>query len=53
VRDADVLVTALRRLFDEPGLAERVGAGGRELLAGRDWPTLAGRHRDVYVEVDR
>lgn len=53
VRDAGVLVTALRRLLEDPGLAARVGAGGRELLAGRDWTTLAGRHRDVYAEVCR
>jgi glycosyltransferase involved in cell wall biosynthesis len=53
VRDAGVLVTALRRLLDDPELATRVGAGGRELLAGRDWGTLAARHRDVYAEAGR
>lgn len=53
VRDADVLVTALRRLLEDPGLAAQVGAGGRELLAGRDWDTLAARHRDVYGQVCR
>jgi glycosyltransferase involved in cell wall biosynthesis len=51
VRDADVLVTALRRLLDDPVLAKAVGAAGRELLAGRDWDTLAARHRDIYAAV--
>jgi glycosyltransferase involved in cell wall biosynthesis len=53
VRDADVLVTALRRLLDDPVLAKTVGAAGRELLDGRDWDTLAARHRDIYAEVGR
>jgi glycosyltransferase involved in cell wall biosynthesis len=53
VRDADVLVTALRRLLDDPVLAKDVGAAGRELLAGRDWDTLAARHREVYAAVAR
>ena len=51
VRDVDVLVTALRRLLDDPALAKDLGAAGRELLAGRDWDTLAERHRDVYAAV--
>jgi glycosyltransferase involved in cell wall biosynthesis len=53
VRDADVLVTALRRLLGDPAFAASVGAGGRELLAGRDWETLAARHREVYAAVAR
>jgi glycosyltransferase involved in cell wall biosynthesis len=53
VRDADVLVTALRRLLDDPALAKAVGDGGRELLAGRDWGTLAARHRDIYAGLRR
>ncbi len=53
VRDADVLVTALRRLLGDPALAARVGAGGRELLAGRDWTALAARHRAIYTGVAR
>ncbi len=53
VRDADVLVTALRRLLDDPAFAARVGAGGRGLLAGRDWDTLAARHRSIYAEARR
>ena len=53
VRDADVLVTALRRLLDDPVLAKEIGAAGRELLTGRDWDTLAARHREVYAAVAR
>jgi glycosyltransferase involved in cell wall biosynthesis len=53
VRDADVLVTALRRLLDDPVLAKAVGDAGRELLAGRDWDTLAARHRDIYAAARR
>ncbi|MEJ2867121.1 glycosyltransferase family 4 protein [Actinomycetospora sp. OC33-EN08] len=51
VRDVDVLVTALRRLLDDDALARRVAAGGRSLLDGRDWDTLAARHRDLYAEL--
>ncbi|WP_033414514.1 glycosyltransferase family 4 protein, partial [Actinomycetospora chiangmaiensis] len=51
VRDVDVLVTALRRLLADPALAARVAAGGRDLLTGRDWPTLAERHRALYAEL--
>jgi glycosyltransferase involved in cell wall biosynthesis len=53
VRDAGVLVTALRRLLEDPPFAARVGAGGRDLLDGRDWDTLARRHREVYAEAGR
>ncbi|MDL5157783.1 glycosyltransferase family 4 protein [Actinomycetospora termitidis] len=49
VRDVDVLVTALRRLLDDPALAARVAAGGRSLLDGRDWQTLAACHHELYA----
>ena len=51
VRDAGALVDGLRRLLDEPGLAARVAAGGRELVAGHSWAALAATHAEVYRTV--
>jgi glycosyltransferase involved in cell wall biosynthesis len=51
VRDADVLVTAIARLLDDPGLRARVAAGGAALGADRTWPAIAGAHRELYERV--
>lgn len=53
VRDVDVLVDALGRLLDDPGLRARVAAGGAALGAARDWPRIAAAHRDLYERVAR
>ena len=51
VRDAAVLADGLRRLLDDAPLRARVVAGGRALLAGHDWASLAAAHVAVYREV--
>lgn len=51
VRDTAVLVDALGRLLDDPGLRRRVAAGGAALAAGRSWPRIAAAHRELYAGV--
>ena len=51
VRDVEVLVTALRRLLDDPELARRVAAGGHEIMRGHSWEALAAMHTRLYEHV--
>jgi glycosyltransferase involved in cell wall biosynthesis len=51
VRDAGVLVEALRALLDDPPLRARVAAGGAALGAARTWPRIAEAHRELYARV--
>lgn len=47
-RHAGAVVAALRPLLHDAGLRRRLGERGRELAAGRSWPAVAARHRDLY-----
>ncbi len=50
--DAADLATAVERLIDDPALAGRLGAAGREwVVRERTWAANAPRFRDVYGEV--
>jgi glycosyltransferase involved in cell wall biosynthesis len=51
VRDADVLVEALRRLLDDADLRRRVADAGHALTRGRDWDALAADHLALYRRV--
>jgi glycosyltransferase involved in cell wall biosynthesis len=51
VRDVDVLVEGLRRLFGDDDLRARVAAGGHALVRGHDWDALADAHVATYREV--
>ena len=46
----DAVEAALRRLLSEPGLRERLGAGGREHAAASTWKANATRVLEVYRE---
>jgi glycosyltransferase involved in cell wall biosynthesis len=51
VRDGAAVAAALRRVLDDPGLAERVRAGGKAFGEPHAWPAIAAAHRQVYAEV--
>jgi glycosyltransferase involved in cell wall biosynthesis len=40
---ADALASAFAEIMDSPGLAERMGAGGREVAAAMSWPKTVQR----------
>ena len=43
---------AVRRVLDDPALAEELGAGGRALVDARfDWSTIAAAHDEIYDAV--
>jgi glycosyltransferase-like protein len=46
--DPDALAGALVRVAREPGLAERLRAGGREVAARHTWARVAEAHEAVY-----
>jgi glycosyltransferase involved in cell wall biosynthesis len=49
VEDADALAAAIRRLVDEPGLSERLAAGGRAAWqAGYTEEIVTGRYRALF-----
>lgn len=51
VADAASLAGAMRELATDPGLRERLRAGGRALLPQFAWRASARRHLEVYAEV--
>lgn len=54
VGDASALAAALRALLDEPELAARLGAAGRERVRRNfDWPRTVAAYLQVYDEVLR
>jgi glycosyltransferase involved in cell wall biosynthesis len=53
VRDADALVTALRRMLGDPDLRAGVAAGGRALADRHGWAAIAAGHARLYREVVR
>src|SRR5579862_3478914 len=51
---AAAFAAALRGVLDDPGLAARLGAGGRALVAARfDWDAIAAAHDEIYDNVLR
>jgi len=50
-RDAESIAAAVRRLIDDPALAERMGRAAREGVGAYTWDRIAARTRDVYDEV--
>ena len=49
--DPEVLAEALGRVLEEPDLASRLSAAGRERASGFDWDQVAPRIEAVYREV--
>ena len=47
-RDPAALASALGAILDDPGLAERLAAAGRERAAGFDWDVVAARLEELY-----
>jgi phosphatidylinositol alpha-mannosyltransferase len=47
-RDADALAVAAGRVLDDPDLAERLIAAGRDRARGFDWSIVVERLEDVY-----
>jgi phosphatidyl-myo-inositol alpha-mannosyltransferase len=47
-RDPDALASALAAVLDDPALAGRLAAAGKERAAGFDWDVVAGRLEAVY-----
>lgn len=45
---ADAWAAAVRRILTEPGLADRLRAGGLEAADRHSWPRLAALHLDAY-----
>ena len=48
VRDGAALAAGIRRLLDDPVLAERVAAGGTAWAAEHGWDRIAAAHLDLY-----
>jgi phosphatidyl-myo-inositol alpha-mannosyltransferase len=49
--DAEAAAKALRRILDDPALADRLVAAGRARAEGYSWDVLGARLEDVYEEV--
>lgn len=47
-RDPEALARAVSVLLDDPGLAARLSAAGRERAAAFDWSVVAGRIEEIY-----
>jgi len=47
-RDPASIAAALRRLSEEPGLRERIGAGAREAVLEFSWERMVARHHELY-----
>jgi glycosyltransferase involved in cell wall biosynthesis len=48
-QDASVVADRLRRLLDDPALAQRMGASGKQNVNARfAWPTIANAHLEIY-----
>ena len=48
-QDAVVVADRLRRLLDDPGLAQRLGANGKQKVNQRfAWPAIANAHLQIY-----
>jgi glycosyltransferase involved in cell wall biosynthesis len=53
VRSADAIVASLERVLGDSALRARVSSRGRAMVAGRTWPVIARRHRELYERVLR
>ncbi len=49
--DADALAVALRRVLEEPGLADRLRAAGEETAQTYTWEAAAKAHEQIYAEL--
>jgi len=49
--DADALAAALRRVLDDPALAERLAGAGRTRAEGFSWDVVATRLEEAYREI--
>ena len=49
--DTAALAAALERILDDPQLAARFGAAGRERVKVYGWPAIAERYAQVYREL--
>lgn len=52
-RDAQSLTASMRRLFETPGLAYRLGAAAASIRNRLSWETNARQHLDVYRDLIR
>ena len=52
--DVEAMAAAIARIFDEPGLADRLGREGRSMVAERfARPAIEARIRDLYEATAR
>jgi glycosyltransferase involved in cell wall biosynthesis len=51
--DAAAMVQAVKRLLTEPGLAERLSMGGRQVAEASSWPVVLDAWEDVFESVLR
>jgi len=49
--DAEAMAAAVRRLLDEPGLAGRLSAAGREVAERSSWPRVKPRWEELFREI--
>lgn len=49
--DAPAMANAVRRLLDEPGLAQRLSANGRRLAESCAWPAIRGQWEALFREL--
>ena len=49
--DEQALADALARVLDDPALAARLGAAGRERALGYDWSRVTDQVLDVYARL--
>jgi glycosyltransferase involved in cell wall biosynthesis len=49
--DAEAMAMAVRRLLDEPGLADRLSAAGREVAERSSWPRVRPLWQALFQEV--
>lgn len=49
--DPDALVKAIGRVLDEPGLGNRLAAGGRETVMGYSFDSMISKYESLFIEM--
>jgi len=50
--DASAMIDAVRRLLDEPEMAERLSINGRALAKRSSWPTVRVQWEDLFARME-